>query len=107
MKHVSLLYFNLFKRQTVDYFNASIDLFWNTPVKAPALFFFCENDALCDPEAMEKMMEHWGQQGITVTSRKWEKSIHAGHLWAHPQEYISILENFLHSVNMLFLKAKM
>ncbi|XP_072551088.1 transmembrane protein 53-B isoform X2 [Salminus brasiliensis] len=107
VKRTSLLYFHIFKRQTMDYFNISIDAFWNTSVRAPALFFFCNNDVLCDPKTLEEMVEHWEKQGISVTSKKWEESIHAGHLRAHPQEYMSILENFLYSVNKVPLKAKL
>ncbi|XP_017578284.1 uncharacterized protein si:dkey-5i3.5 isoform X1 [Pygocentrus nattereri] len=106
VKGASLLYFHIFKRQTVDYFNMGIDAFWNTPVTAPALFFFCQNDALCDADSMEEMLEHWRKQGITLMSKKWEESIHAGHLRAHPQEYVSILENFLYSLSMVPLKSK-
>ncbi|XP_007250995.3 transmembrane protein 53 isoform X1 [Astyanax mexicanus] len=107
VKHVSLLYFYMFKRQTVDYFNMGIDAFKKTPVPAPALFFYCNNDALCDPEALEEMLEQWDKLGISVTSKKWVESIHAGHLRAHPQEYMSILKNFLYSLNMVPLKAKL
>ncbi|KAI4880004.1 hypothetical protein NFI96_029187 [Prochilodus magdalenae] len=107
VKHASLLYFHIFKRQTVDYFNMGIDAFWNTPVTAPALFFFCQNDALCDSDAMEEMLEQWGKRGISLMSKKWKESIHAGHLRAHPQEYLSILDNFLCSLNMVPLRAKM
>lgn len=107
VKRASLLYFYMFKRQTVDYFNMGIDAFKKTPVPAPALFFFCNNDALCDPEALEEMLEQWDKLGISVTSKKWVESIHAGHLRAHPQEYMSILKNFLNSLNMVPLKAKL
>ncbi|MCI4379042.1 hypothetical protein PGIGA_G00223340 [Pangasianodon gigas] len=107
VKRASLLYFHVFKRQTVDYFNASIDVFWNTPLTSPALYFFCGNDVLCDSEVIQNLLEYWKRRGIIVMSKKWEESIHAGHLRAHPQEYLSVLEHFLCSLNMVPLKAKM
>lgn len=107
VKRTSLLYFHVFKRQTVDYFNVAIDLFWNTPLTSPALYFFCANDVLCDPEVIQNLLEHWTRRGISVTSKKWEESVHAGHLRAHPQEYLSVLEHFLCSLNTVPLKAKM
>lgn len=107
VKHISLLYFRVFKRQTVDYFNMSIDVFLNTPLTSPALCFFCGNDVLSDPEAMQNLLEHWKKRGISVVSKKWEESLHAGHLRAHPQEYWSVLEHFLCSLNVVPLKAKM
>lgn len=107
VKGTSLLYFHTFKRQTVDYFNTSIDVFWNTPLTSPALYYFCDNDVMCDPEVTENLMEHWKRRGITVTSKKWEESVHAGHLRAHPKEYLSVLDQFLCSLNILPLKSKM
>ncbi|ROL23571.1 Transmembrane protein 53 [Anabarilius grahami] len=107
VRTASLLYFRVFKHQTVDYFNSAISIFWNTPVKAPALFFFSENDALCDYKSLEKMVEFWRNRGLSVESKKWKESLHAGHLRTHTQEYLSTLENFVLSLNMLPLKAKM
>ncbi len=103
----SLLYFRVFKHQTVDYFNSSINVFWNTPVTAPALFFYSENDAMCDYKSLEKMVEFWRSRGQTAESKKWKESVHAGHLRAHPQDYLSTLEYFVQSLNMVPLKAKM
>ncbi|KAG7455760.1 hypothetical protein MATL_G00244390 [Megalops atlanticus] len=107
VRRLSLLYFRVFQRQTVDYFNTGIDVFWKSPVTAPALFFFCENDALCDHEAMEEIIEYWRKRGMTVESRKWKESIHAGHLRSHPQEYLCTLETFLQSLSLIPLRAKM
>lgn len=107
VKRASLLYFYVFKHQTVNYFNVAISVFWNTPLTSPALFLFSENDALCDYKSVEEMVKLWRSRGMTVESKKWEKSVHAGHLRTHPQEYLSTLENFVHSLNMVPLKAKM
>ncbi len=107
VKQVSLLYFGMFKRQTVDYFNAGIDAFWNTPITVPALFFFCENDALSDPRATEELIEHLRKRGMDITAKKWEDSTHAGHLKRHQQEYLTTLHSFLHSLSITPLKAKM
>ncbi|XP_071357112.1 transmembrane protein 53 isoform X2 [Trachinotus anak] len=107
VKNVSMLYFDMFKHQTVDYFNTSIDVFWNTPIPAPALFFFCENDALSDARTLEDLIDYWRKSGINITAKKWENSIHAGHLKTHPQEYLATLDLFLHSLNISPLKAKM
>uniref|UniRef100_A0A3B5MYX4 Uncharacterized protein n=2 Tax=Xiphophorus couchianus TaxID=32473 RepID=A0A3B5MYX4_9TELE len=103
----SMLYFCIFKRQTVDYFNASIDAFYNTPVKAPALIFFCENDLLSDARSVEKLVDYWQNCGMDITTKKWEVSTHAGHLRQHPQEYLSTLNTFLNSLHIVPLKAKM
>ncbi|KAJ8249704.1 hypothetical protein COCON_G00229200 [Conger conger] len=100
-----MLYFRIFKRYTVDHFAAAIDVFWNSPVAAPALFFFCENDSMCDHEQLETLVEHWRKRGMPVQSRKWAESTHAGHLRRHPEDYRSALDTFLLSLTPL--KAKM
>ncbi|MED6235388.1 hypothetical protein ATANTOWER_025008 [Ataeniobius toweri] len=107
IKQASMLYFSIFKRQTVDYFNSSIDIFYNTPVQAPALVFFCENDLLSDTPSVEKLMDFWQKRGMVITAKKWKVSTHAGHLRRHPQEYLSTLETFLHSLQIAPMKAKM
>ncbi|KAK2842180.1 hypothetical protein Q5P01_012380 [Channa striata] len=107
VKQVSLLYFSMFKHQTVDYFNSSIEAFWNTPVTAPALFFFCENDELSVAQTIEEHIDVWQKHGIDVTVKKWKDSVHAGHLKRHPQEYLTTIETFLHSLDMAPLKSKM
>ncbi|XP_040895140.1 transmembrane protein 53 isoform X1 [Toxotes jaculatrix] len=107
VKQVSMLYFGMFKRQTVDYFNTGIDVFWNTPILAPALFFFCENDPLSDARATEELIDYWQKRGISITAKKWENSTHAGHLKRHPQEYLVTLELFLQAVQITPLRAKM
>lgn len=107
VKQVSLLYFGMFKRQTVDCFNASIDVFWNNPLTAPALFFFCENDLLSDAQTLEELIDYWRNRGMDITAKKWKDSIHAGHLRKHPQEYLATLDMFVHSLHIAPLKAKM
>ncbi|XP_045893486.1 transmembrane protein 53 isoform X1 [Micropterus dolomieu] len=107
VKEVSLLYFGMFRRQTVDYFNRGIDTFKNTPVTAPALFFYCENDLLSDPRATEELIDQWRKRGIDITAKKWEDSTHAGHLKRHQQEYLTTLHTFLNSLSIAPLKAKL
>ncbi|XP_056138507.1 transmembrane protein 53-A [Lampris incognitus] len=107
VKQVSLLYFFIFKQQTVDYFDTSVDVFRNNPITAPALFFFCENDPMSDPRAMEEIIGYWQQRGVAVTAKKWEDSTHAGHMRRYPQEYVDTLDAFLRSLSTAPLRSKM
>ncbi|XP_035013264.2 uncharacterized protein si:dkey-5i3.5 [Hippoglossus stenolepis] len=107
VKKVSMLYFGMFKQQTVDYYNTSIDVFWNTPIPAPSLFLFCENDLLSDAQTTIELIDFWRRRGINITTKKWADSTHAGHLKRHPQEYVTALELFFYSLNVAPLKAKM
>lgn len=107
IRRASLFYFSISRRYTVDYFNIGINAFRNSPVTAPSLFFFCENDVMSDPRAMEELIDHLRKGGMEVTAKKWEDSTHAGHFKRHPQEYLSTLDNFLCSLHILPVKAKM
>ncbi|XP_013766376.1 uncharacterized protein LOC102193852 isoform X2 [Pundamilia nyererei] len=82
----------------IDFYETSIQVFHNSPVTAPALFFFSENDAMCNTAVMEKLIDVWRQRGVDVHSRKWKKSIHAAHLRCHPDDYLSTLQHFLNSL---------
>ena len=107
VKPASLLYFSTFKHQTVDYFNKGIEAFRDTPVKAPVLVFFCENDIMSNPQAVEELIDHWRKRGMDVTVKKWEDSTHAGHLRRHRQDYLTSLDTFICSLHIIPLKAKM
>ncbi|KAK2859018.1 hypothetical protein Q5P01_003638 [Channa striata] len=107
VKHTALLYFWLFKRHTADLYNTSIQVFHNNPITAPALFFFSENDALCDPVVMEQLIDLWRKRGVAVESRKWRESIHAAHMRCHPEEYLNSLEKFLSSLPVSSFRAEM
>ncbi|XP_023832712.1 transmembrane protein 53 isoform X1 [Salvelinus sp. IW2-2015] len=107
VRYTALLYFWLFKSQTVHYYDNSVQVFYNSPVTAPALFFFCENDAMCDPVAMEAVLDFWRKRGVAVETRNWKESVHAAHLRCHPEEYLSTLEKFMISLNIAPLREKM
>ncbi|KAM9410311.1 uncharacterized protein KZ484_002387 [Pholidichthys leucotaenia] len=107
VKRAALLYFDKFKEQTTDHFNTAIDMFWNTPVTAPALLFYCDNDPLCDAQTVARMAADWRGRSMKVTEKRWEESIHAGHLKRHQEEYLSVLHMFLDSVDKPPRKAKL
>ncbi|KAJ8007198.1 hypothetical protein DPEC_G00115040 [Dallia pectoralis] len=107
VRHCVMFYFWLFKSQTVDYYNRAIQVFLNSPVTTPACFFFCENDPMCDPDAMEEVIDLWSRRGVTVVTRKWKESVHARHLRRHPEEYMSTLKDFFKLCNFSLIRAKM
>ncbi|XP_034718969.1 uncharacterized protein LOC117938454 isoform X2 [Etheostoma cragini] len=107
IKNVAMFYFWLFKTHTADFYNDSIQVFRNSPITAPALFFFSENDALCDLADMETLIDLWRKRGVTVESRKWKESKHAAHMRCHPEDYLFTLEKFLNSLPISSAKAKM
>ncbi|XP_014844430.1 PREDICTED: uncharacterized protein LOC106926648 [Poecilia mexicana] len=98
VKTTAMLYFRLFKSYTADLYENSIQVFHNSPVTSPALFFSSENDAMCSTTVLEKLMDLWRRRGVSVDGRKWKKSTHAAHLRCHPEEYVSTLQQFLNSL---------
>ncbi|KAG5845199.1 hypothetical protein ANANG_G00136290 [Anguilla anguilla] len=106
VRWLSLLYFRALEKQTLEQLNSAVVEFWNNPITAPSLFFYSEDDPLCDPRKLEELMELWSKRGTPVQCRKWARSIHAGHLRQHPQEYLTTLEHFLCTLNLVPLKAK-
>lgn len=107
VKNIAMFYFWLFKTHTADYYDNSVQVFHNSPITAPALFFFSENDAMCNTADIEKLIDLWRKRGVTVESRKWKVSKHAAHMRCHPEDYLSTLEKFLSSLPISSLKAKM
>ncbi|XP_033930712.2 uncharacterized protein [Pseudochaenichthys georgianus] len=107
VKNIAMLYFWLFKTHTADLYNKSIQVFQDIPITAPALFFFSENDAMCNTADMETLMDRWKRRGMTVESRKWKESKHAAHLRCHREDYLSTLEKFLNLLPISSLKAQM
>ncbi|XP_030198401.1 uncharacterized protein LOC115532662 [Gadus morhua] len=98
VRNAALFFFWLFRRHTADFYDSGVHVFRNNPVRAPALFFFCDNDVMCDPVAMETVMELWRGRGVAVDRRRWPVSVHAAHLRCHRDEYLAALEAFLSSL---------
>ncbi|KAM9391517.1 uncharacterized protein KZ484_003008 [Pholidichthys leucotaenia] len=100
IKNTVMLYFWLFKTHTADLYENSIRVFRNSPITAPALFFFCENDAMCNHVVLEALIDVWRNRGVRVASRKWKTSIHAGHMRCHKEDYLATLQHFLNSLSI-------
>ncbi|RVE56689.1 hypothetical protein OJAV_G00223770 [Oryzias javanicus] len=105
IKNTAMLYFWLFKTHTADFYENSIQVFHRSPVTSPALFFFSENDAMCNPAVLEKLIDFWKRRGVSVNNKRWKESKHAAHLRCHPEEYLSTLQHFLNSLPASSLTA--
>ncbi|XP_023140543.2 uncharacterized protein LOC111578152 [Amphiprion ocellaris] len=105
IRNTAMLYFWLFKSYTANFYENSIQVFHNSPITAPALFFFSENDAMCNFIVLEKVIDLWKKRGVAVESRKWKESIHAAHMRCHPEDYLSTLQHFLNSLPIPPIKS--
>ncbi|XP_008277083.1 transmembrane protein 53-like [Stegastes partitus] len=101
IRNTAMLYFWLFKSHTANFYENSIQVFHNSPITTPALFFFSENDAMCNCVVLEKVIDLWRKRGVAVESRKWKKSIHAAHMRCHPEDYLFTLQHYLNSLPIL------
>ncbi|XP_075440787.1 transmembrane protein 53-like isoform X2 [Ascaphus truei] len=103
----TLLYFALLKAQTADYYEKGIRVFWDTPLTCPALFFYCMDDPLSDPTAVGQLLTDWERRGIRVQGKRWDSSVHSGHLHRHPQEYTDTLNCFIRGLQPNSPKCKL
>ncbi|XP_075713678.1 transmembrane protein 53-like isoform X2 [Rhinoderma darwinii] len=103
----TLLYFSLLKAHTADYYEKGIQAFSENPVTCPVLFFYCMNDPMSDHTAVDQFLQDWEKKGIEVQGKKWEKSVHAGHLRKHTPEYTEILNNFINGLQARVPKSKL
>lgn len=95
-------YFALTKSYTVKFYDEAIHQFKEKPLRSPSLFFYCLNDPMADPEAMEDIIRLWRNKfKMDVSAKCWEKSVHAGHFKMHKHEYINILDSFLHRIGLV------
>ncbi|XP_066446025.1 transmembrane protein 53-like [Eleutherodactylus coqui] len=104
---MTLQYFSLLKSYTTDYYRKGIEAFWETPVACPALFFYSVDDPMSDHTTVDKLLRDWEKKGMEVQGKKWEKSVHAGHLREHTQEYTNILNNFINGLQARVPKSKL
>lgn len=79
------------KKQTTEIYDGMIDHFWNCPVKVPTLVIYSENDPMCDPVYMKRMLTKWQTDSSDwdVISLSWKKSVHTAHLKVHPHDYVT------------------
>uniref|UniRef100_A0A8D0E4I1 Transmembrane protein 53 n=1 Tax=Salvator merianae TaxID=96440 RepID=A0A8D0E4I1_SALMN len=97
----ALLYFCLFRRCTVTFYEAALDVFYRPPLRCPVLIFHSHNDPLSNPRVVQQLQETWRGLGITVHVQEWQVSRHAEHLRLHPREYQQALAAFLRQLHLL------
>ena len=75
--------------------------FINNPLRCPSLLLVSEDDKLGHPRSNEIARDRWKELGMDVTWKCWDKSRHVAHFQKYPQEYVSIVEDFLGRINLL------
>lgn len=108
LKGTASSYFAVTKPYTVDFYDETIYQFEERPIRCPVLFFYCHNDPMSDSNSIEKMVDLWKNTfKMDVSGKFWEKSIHAGHLKQHPEEYQKTLNSFMLKTGLITPGAKL
>ena len=97
------VYYHITHKVTKSTYNKLVQHFKEEPVPIPTLFFYAENDPVCDTKALEDMINEWRSKkpGFEVTVVSWPKSIHAAHLKEHREEYVEALQGLLKRLELL------
>ncbi len=96
---MAMTYFTLTRPFTVKFYDKAVDFFFNRPPRCPTLFYYCLNDPMADPRSMDELFAVWRDtHGMDVTVKCWERSLHAGHLREHPEQYRLALEGYLRTL---------
>jgi predicted alpha/beta-fold hydrolase len=61
----------------------------------PCLYLYSDDDPLCDAKKLTELIETKRKAGQDITSIRWERSEHCGHLKNHKVEYEETLKRFL------------
>nr|XP_027205652.1 transmembrane protein 53-A-like isoform X3 [Dermatophagoides pteronyssinus] len=74
---------------------ASSDALHQNEFHCPSLVFLSKDDVVVNYVDQLKTAEQWQRRGISVTMKCWDQSPHVSHFFKHPDEYRSLLIEFL------------
>ena len=100
------VYLFLTKRHTAEFYDQAVHHFKYKPLNLPSLFLYCENDPMASCDSMRAIISLWTEGGdnfvgnMDVHEKCWEKSVHAGHLKEHTDEYLAVISDFLRHVQL-------
>jgi len=77
------------------YYEDAHNYYYNRPLNAPALFFGSQADLISTSDVIEDVQKVWEGKGIKCQSQQWQETPHVGHMRAYPQEYQTLLREFL------------
>ncbi|XP_060072222.1 uncharacterized protein LOC132552096 [Ylistrum balloti] len=90
------VYFYFTWKYTVEFFEKAMHFLETQPLNVPYAFFYSREDPMCDADVITDMIENWRESlSISVIVRFWNKSVHAGHLRHHPDDYKQTFHQFI------------
>lgn len=95
------VYYNKTKETTRDEYDKLVDLFKMDPILVPTQLFYSYGDPMCYVPSVEQMVESWWAiPDFDVTSKCWDKSIHAAHLKFHEEEYLTLWLRWISKIDL-------
>jgi len=85
----------VFHSIATKYYEMAHEVFYENPLKAPALFLNSERDLISTMNVIQDVNKVWEKKGIPCERRFWPDTQHVGHMRAYPEEYKGILKGFL------------
>lgn len=101
IKNLSLSYIRLTHRKTQDIYDKSIQFCKEKFLPVPSLFFYCENDPMCNVNSMKEFLALQREKhGDKIWVKSWPISAHASHLRFHEDDYVSVWNSFLNKFDL-------
>lgn len=83
------------------YYEKASNAFSHTPLRCPGMLLVSRDDKLGNPAANERVRDTWTSLGVDVTWKCWDRSRHVAHFQNYPEEYRSIVHQFLSRINLI------
>ena len=101
IKKLALSYIQLTRRNTQDIYDKSIQFCKDNFLPVPSLFFYCENDVMCNINSMKEFLALQKEKhGDKIWEKSWPVSAHAGHLRVHQEDYLSSWNSFVDTLDL-------
>lgn len=90
-----------FERGTSRHLKNIQKIFYKNPLKLPSLVLASEKDPIANPDYLAPFLSHWRAGQVPIDMRTWQDSPHVAHYAKHPEEYESLVDQFLRKVNII------
>ena len=98
LKSYISFHMKVFQSIATKHYMASSQAFKNNIIRCPGLLLVSHDDVVGNPEANQRVMKCWQNNGIEVQWKCFDSSSHVGHLLKYPEEYETEVDSFLKKV---------
>ena len=83
------------------HFENGLENWLNNEIRSPALLFASKVDRIGTSEFLEQYAASWRANGVDVTTKVFEDSLHIKHYQTYPEEYIKYVHNHWEKTKLL------